>query len=135
MVLNTKMKVMMNGISKRKEWRIVTKIITPDNLIDLRNQLDLVDDYNDLLNDEHIIINDTDIADIDIPEQIVTDDVTLSYANSGVAETIEFQPSGQIFLENDLTKFDNLYVDDLTILHDVGTHFTNWWNQLPEYNI
>lgn len=109
------------------------KIITPDSLIDLRNQLDLVDDYNDLLNDEHIIINDTDIADIDVPEQIVTDDVTLSYANSGIAETIEFQPSGKVFLENDLTKFDNLYVDDLTILHDVGTHFTNWWNQLPNY--
>lgn len=111
----------------------MAKIITPDSLIDLRNQLDLVDDYNDLLNDEHIIINDADVDDIDVPEKIVTDDVTLSYANSGVAETIEFKPSGQVFLENDLTKFDNLYVDDLAILHDVGTRFTNWWNQLPNY--
>lgn len=110
------------------------KIITPDTLIKLRESLDQVDDINDLLHTEHILIDNKDIEDFDIPEEIITDDVSLRYDDTGISKYITLDPSGAVYLDNDLSEYDVMFLSDLKIITDAGQRFRHWFQNLPESN-
>lgn len=109
------------------------KIITPDALIKLRESLDQIDDINDLLHTEHILIDDKDIEDFDMPEEIITGDVSLRYDDTGISKYITLDPSGAVYLDNDLSEYDVMFLSDLKIITDTGTRLKNWYENLPNY--
>lgn len=109
------------------------KIITPEALIKLRESLDQIDDINDLLHTEHILINDTDIEDFNIPEEIITDNVSLRYDDTGISKYITLDPSGAVYLDNDISQYDVMFLSDLEIITDTGNRFKTWFQNLPNY--